>query len=100
MKFIPMDPEKVLDLIDGHEDVITKRFKTEQDFLNSKQCPRCGSDCRAEADVRIAEEGPGTVRYLCRCLGCECLFEPNFGMIIEMGNLAKLEPTVPIIHGD
>jgi hypothetical protein len=97
--FKPMDPQIAAELINGHKDVLSEKNKKEQDFYESVQCPRCGCSVTREMDV-LLKDNAITTRYLARCIGCRCLFNPDLGIIIEMGNLANLEPEIPIVYGD
>jgi len=93
-----MDRDLLEQCLEGHEDVLTPKAEERNKFFGSLQCPRCGSECRPESIVRAEESGAVLTKTNARCLGCGCLFEPDLGLIIEMGNLAKLEPDIPIIH--
>lgn len=54
-----------------------------------------------EADPqRMIRRGTLHQGYLSRCSVCGCLFEPDMGIIIEMGNLGRLEPAIPLINPD
>lgn len=89
--------DDILKLLDGHEDVLTPRTKQELEFVSSQICPRCGGNVVPEHYLpRMLNGGPP--RPLARCGECHCLFDPYSGLLLEMGNLGRLEPAVPIIH--
>ena len=92
-----MDPEVAAQLIDGHEDILTKKFEEEQKFFDSIYCPRCDGKVLKEVNVKVNGDQI-TTQNLARCQECRCLFEPNMGILVEMGNLANIEPDIPIIR--
>lgn len=93
-----MDPETAKKLIEGHEDVLTPKAEAERKFYDSLQCPRCAGNIRREMDILVSDDLQVSTRFLARCLECGCLFNPDLGLIIEMGNLGRLKPAIPIIH--
>jgi hypothetical protein len=100
MKFVPMDRERVVAILEEHDDVLTEQARVRREFYASKECARCGNPCAPEADIRMNPDGSGRVKYLCRCTGCRSLFDPDLGIVVEIGNMALLEPNIPIIRGD
>lgn len=94
-----MDPEVAAKLIEGHKDTLSEKVQAEQKFYESLSCPRCGGSVAREMDIVVDEEERVSTRYMARCRECKCLFNPDLGLIVEMGNLANLEPAIPIIHG-
>jgi hypothetical protein len=99
MPIKPMDQALVLDYVEGRKDTVSERVQEDLEYFNSRQCPRCGGGCRAEPDVqRMIRAGTTMTMYHCRCLECGCLFDPSLGLIVEMGNLARVRPTIPTIY--
>lgn len=98
--FKEMDQNKILEILEGHEDTLADRVREELEFVTRNPCPRCGGNSLPELDVmRSLRNGTRNI-YHCRCVECGCLYSPYSGLIIEMGNLGQLEPAVPLIHGD
>lgn len=95
--FKELDPKIAQRMIEGHEDVLSEQVQRELDFVNQQSCPRCCGNVIPEHDVRRMIKG-GPPRPLARCGECECLFDPYSGLLLEMGNLGKLEPAIPIIR--
>lgn len=97
--FKELDPKKVLEILQGHEDTLTESLQKEMDYVLDNRCPRCDGTISAEMDIqRTINSSSAHAYYNCRCNECGCLFSPYSGMIVEMGNLGKLEPAIPIIH--
>lgn len=94
-----MDPEVAKKLIEGYQDTITDKQKKEQQFYDGLSCPRCGSSVNKELHVH-SDRGAISTTNLARCSGCKCLYQPDLNLMLEMGNLAHLEPTIPIVRGD
>lgn len=101
MHFKELDQKTILDILSEEEDVLTPRSKADAAFYDDIDCVRCGGDTTIEAHTQ-AMLASGTTRnkYMCRCTVCGCLFDPYFGIIVEMGNLGRLERPVPLIHND
>ncbi len=94
--FKPLPPGVAEKMLEGHEDTLTPMVQVELDFVNKQLCPRCGSNVIPEHDIRRLIKGVN--RPLARCGECKCLFDPYSGLLLEMGNLANLEPAIPIIN--
>lgn len=80
-----------------YEDLVNPMVQKELDFVNSQTCPRCGGDVIPENITQRMIKG-GPPRPLARCSACDCLFDPYSAVIVELGNLANLEPAIPIIR--
>lgn len=98
MRYKPMDRRFAEAVVASEQDAITKRAQTEMARYSSVNCPRCGSSCHAEGDVQAMLRAGTTLKFKSRCNGCGCLFDPDIGMIIELGNLGRLQPAIPLIH--
>jgi hypothetical protein len=98
MTFKAMDRSKLMKLTEGHRNVLADIAKEQNAFFASLSCLRCGTKVRKETSLRVTEGGEATTNDLARCLGCGCLFDPYLRIIVELGNLARLEPTIPIIN--
>lgn len=100
MIFKEMSGKKIRELLDGQKDILTPLVEADMEIYRDSSCPRCGGTVQPEIDMNRVLAGNRIVpRQNCRCVDCSCLFEPFTGMIIEMGNLARIEPRIPIIRG-
>lgn len=103
MAIVEMDPELVWKAIEGYADELTPQQKVLDAMYRQFRCKRCGSVCQKEVDAHHTFADPDVLvpRCLLRCLACKALFDPHNDLILEMGNLAELRPTIPIIdpHG-
>jgi hypothetical protein len=101
MEFQEMDPEIAWKLIEGYEDELSPAHKVQEAFYRQFTCPRCGRDglARETISARHAFSDPDSPvpRAGLRCNSCSCLFDPHTGMLVEMGNPAKIPPDIPII---
>lgn len=101
MPYRPADQNKLAELVSEYEDAITGPFHQELDAVTAHPCPRCGGQVQAEPDIeRMLLQGSTRYALLSRCTACGCLFQPDMGIIVEMGNLGRLEPAVPLINPD
>jgi hypothetical protein len=101
MPYKPADPDKLAEIINEYEDAITEPFHQEVEEVTRYPCPRCGGQVQPEADIdRMIRQGSTRYGLLSRCTDCGCLSEPDMGIIIELGNLGRLEPAIPLINPD
>lgn len=101
MPFKELDPEICWKAIEGYQNELAPEQKALDAFYRQHVCKRCGSTCRKEVlNARHAFADPETLvpRSVLRCTRCECLFDPHTGIILEMGNLAKAQPEIPIVR--
>lgn len=96
-----MDPDLVWKAIEGHQNELEPEQRKLDAFYRQFVCPRCKGKCHKEYDAQHAFSDPDTLvpRALLRCDDCTALFDPHNGMIVEMGNLAKVGSDIPIITG-
>lgn len=95
--FKELPPGVAEKMLEGYEDTLTDKVKEEFDFVSKQMCPRCGGGVTPEQDMKRMIRG-GVPRPLARCGECLCLFDPYSGLLLEMGNLGRLEPAIPIIR--
>lgn len=95
--FKELDPKIAQQMLEGYEDTLTETVQREIDFVNQQRCPRCWGNVIPENDINRMLKG-GPPRPLARCGECACLFDPYSGILLEMGNLGRLEPAIPIIN--
>jgi hypothetical protein len=99
MIFKEMDESKVLEILEGYEDVLTGLVQADQRLYESQSCPQCGSSMVVESDIRrLLSSNRAVPKHLCRCPVCECLIDPFSGLQLEMGNPGNVEPAVPLLH--
>jgi len=101
MDFKEMDPELAIRLIEGQEDVLAGEGKKLDAFYRQFHCPRCETaGLQPEFTTPQFAFGDPNVpipRAALRCRSCDCLFDPHNGILLEMGNPAKLPVEIPII---
>ena len=87
MSFKTLDPEVVLKLLEGQEDVLTPEVKKLEAFYRQFKCPNCKGSVRKEYSSGHAFSDPDTLvaRALLRCIECDHLFDPHSGMTVERG---------------
>lgn len=109
MFFKEMDPELIKSILAEETDILTPLLEADQKIYNEASCPQCGGTTVKERDLdndlEVLEDGSVVSKstrpipkYLCRCVDCRCLFDPFSGLLLEMGNLARIEPRIPIIR--
>ena len=101
MQLTCMDPEEVLKLLEGQKDIITPLAEERESFYKNQQCPTCGSTSFTKnTNSRIAFRGNDPIaRYVLICQDCDCVFDPHSNLVLKLGNLAKLEPVIPLLSG-
>lgn len=99
MPFVELDPELAWKAIEGYQNELAPEQRALDAFYRQYKCQRCGGTCRKETVVRHAFADAETLvpRSVLRCLSCDCLFDPHSGVRLEMGNLGKIQPPIPII---
>ena len=96
-----MDPNEIARLLEGHRDIITPLAEERESFYNSQECPNCQSTSFTRStNSNIAFRGNDPIaRFILDCQDCGCSFDPHSGLVLRIGNRAKLEPTIPILSG-
>lgn len=110
-----MDQDELLEILKDEVDILTPMVEADEEIYRDARCPRCGGECTTDINVStLFDVDPKTMdiipgprmanriipRKLSRCMGCTCLFDPFTGLVLEMGNLGRLEPDIPLIHND
>lgn len=104
-----IDQETLKAIVAEHEDILTPLVEADRAIYNDASCLRCGGKTFPENDLRhlkVSEDGSEVYvansrpipRKLCRCTDCGSLMDPFSGLLVEMGNLGKVEPRIPIIY--
>ena len=84
--FTEMDPQDVLAILEGQEDLLTPEVEKTREFFEQVTCVQCGDDVRAVVDSkRPFRPGMKTPNYLAECVACECLFSPYTGLVVTRG---------------
>lgn len=92
MAFVEMDPEVVLRLVDGVEDILTPAVRKLDAFYRQFKCPTCGGGCSKEIQVgpngghAFSDPDSPVARCLLRCQVCSTLFDPHSGLLLERGD--------------
>jgi len=97
LKFL--HPEITKKLLEGHEDVLTKKAEEHEAFYASQVCPRCGGNCQKRGDYHNMHTGDDILpKFYLRCLACGEEFDPHTGITIKTGNVGEaLVPAYPIV---
>lgn len=87
MPFVEMDPALVRKAIEGYQNELGPEQLKLEAFYRQFRCQRCKSVCRKEYDAKHAFSDPDSLvpRALLRCTGCEALFDPFNGLLLELG---------------
>jgi len=107
--FKEMDQEQLKAIIEQEEDLLTPLVEADQKIYDDTSCPQCGGKTFPEDDLRhlrVSEDGSEVYsvnnrpipRKLCRCADCGALVDPFSGLQLEMGNVGKIRPRIPIIQ--
>lgn len=77
MIFKEMDPEEVLQALEGHTNILTPEFERHRAFFERFQCTYCGGGVHEILDpARLFTEEGILPKYLAECNDCEAQFEP------------------------
>ncbi len=87
-----MDPEEILSLIEGVEDVLQPEAKGLEAFYRQFVCPVCASPCHKEYHPGHMFRDPNVLnpRAILRCNSCRHLFDPHSGLTVELGEQPKI----------
>ena len=107
--FKEMDPELIKAILEEEEDVLTPLVEADQKLYDDTACPQCYGKTIPENDLRhlrVNKDGSEVVsvsdrpipKKLCRCVDCGALVDPFSGIQLEMGNIGKIRPRIPIIQ--
>jgi hypothetical protein len=102
MPYVELDPEIILAAIDGQENVFTAEQEKAEAFYRQFICPSCkgGSLRKYFTPGHAFRQGSGWIiaRATLICNECSCHFDPHSGLILEMGNPAKVPSALPIVN--
>lgn len=101
--FKEMNQEVLKAIVEQEVDLLTPLVEADQKVYDSAACPRCGGATIKERDLKrdieVLDDGTAfstssrpIPRYLSRCVDCGCLFDAFSGLLLEMGNLARIRP--------
>jgi hypothetical protein len=84
--FKPMDPEEVLKLLEGHENILTPAVEENERFFRTLSCPSCGGAVVPFVDPSrpLFREGEFLPNYMARCRECGTEFEPYTGIQVSL----------------
>lgn len=100
MPYKELDPEVIFDAIQGHENVLEGEQKKAEAFYRQFICPSCkGAKLTKHFIPEHAFADPNWFagRATLICDACGCHFDPHSGLILSMGNPAKVPSDVPIL---
>lgn len=96
MRFLTLPLAVRRRLLEHEPDVLTPAVN-ERAQKYGKPCPRCGGAMHQSMAERAFTAGSMLPRNVARCVDCGCEVDTQSGMMIKMGNPAKVEPPFPII---
>jgi hypothetical protein len=99
--FVEMDPGLALAAIQGYQNELDPERKSLDAFYRQFRCKRCDGFCQKEQVPGHVFSDPSVLvpRAVLRCTRCDFLFDPHSGLILELGNPAKIPPDIPIVGG-
>lgn len=96
MRFLTLPLATRRRLIEHETDILTPAAAQRSQTYGAP-CPRCkGAMHMAMADQPFTH-GSVLPRNVARCVDCGCEIDTQSGMMIKMGNPAKVESPIPII---
>jgi len=100
MPYVELDPEIAQAAIEGHENILRAEEEKAEAFYRQFICPSCkGGSLARRMHPQHAFADPGWLiaRATLVCNQCGCHFDPHTGIILAMGNPAKVESPIPLI---
>ena len=77
MIFKEMDPNEVLKLLEGHENVLKPEIERHEAYFDKLQCSYCGGSCRGfVSPEKLFKKDSLLPKYLAECNDCGSQFEP------------------------
>lgn len=108
MIYDTMDPALIKELLEGHEDILTKAAKEDDEVFKNATCPNCGSgECKKTIPSPKVVEGVDggmqivnspfrgnspTIQFYAECCICGTEFSPKTGIILKSDAPVILEP--------
>lgn len=84
MSFKLLEIEKMKQILEKEEDILTPAFLKQADFYKNTECPNCGSkDLKQDLNKRSLNEI--LPRYYFECAVCGCKFDPHSSLIHKDG---------------
>lgn len=90
MRFVEMDPEIALKLIEGYHNELEPEHKAQEAFYRQFSCPRCGGNVEKHfLGIQHAFPGDSILpRSGLKCVRCACVFDPHSGLVVSIGEAA------------
>jgi hypothetical protein len=96
MIFKEMDPKEVLQLLEGHENVLAPEVERHEAYFRKLQCVYCGGSCHPfVSPENLFESGSMLPKYLAECSDCGCQFEPYTKIELRGPQRNPLEESEP-----
>lgn len=83
-------------LLQYQEDTLTPECEKQNSFFE-KPCPRCGGALHRRLAERPFHTTSVVPRLYAQCVDCGCELDTQTGLMVTMGNPAKVEEPFPII---
>lgn len=91
MMFKTLDPNLAKLLVKHDEDILTPRAEKRSFAVASTPCPECGGTFRQCTNpVMVFTQEEPLPRVLAECDSCGFTYDPHNGIIVGMGNPAKV----------
>jgi hypothetical protein len=100
MPLVEMKPEDVLAAIEEYSDALSGEQEKIDAFYRQFICPSCKCSAlskRYQTRHAFADSNWLIPRATLVCNQCKCQFDPHTGIILEMGNPAKVEAPYTLI---
>lgn len=78
MIFKEMDPDKIRELLEGQENIISPEVEKHEEYFSQLECLYCGGSCRPTLlpGQKIFEDNSLLPNYSAECNDCGCQFSP------------------------
>ena len=91
-------PQHILRRLLEHEEDILSPLQTARAQKYSAPCPRCKGALHQHLAEKPFSQDSVLPRTTARCVDCGCEIDTQSGIMIKMGNPAKVESPIPIIN--
>jgi hypothetical protein len=97
MRFVELDPAIALKVIEGYKNELEPQRLALEAFYRQFRCKRCGGPCSKQmvSGHVFADAETLVPRCVLRCGRCACTFDPHSGIVISVGDGARLTPDAP-----
>jgi hypothetical protein len=100
MAFVELKPEVVFAALEGHKNILVGEQEKMDAYYRQFICPSCKSPSLSKRFIpghAYSDPSYTLARATLLCNECKCHFDPHSGLILEVGNPARVSPHIPII---